>query len=95
MSDMATAAAPGWGDGADSVRTGAAARMRRTVRPTGAGAVYFLLALGLVLAAINDNNNLMYLLAFLMIGAGLASLPMVWLALRGVAAQCESEPWFA
>lgn len=52
------------------------------VAPTGSGAVVLALAIGLVLAAINYSNNLMFLLAFLLLAAGVASLAPPWLALR-------------
>lgn len=65
---------------ARAAASSAAAGVR--IAPTGSGAVVLALVVGLLLAAINYSNNLMFLLAFLLLAAGVASSAQPWLALR-------------
>ncbi|MEN8175682.1 MAG: DUF58 domain-containing protein [Pseudomonadota bacterium] len=54
------------------------------ILPTGAGLVYGLLLVALLITAINYGNNLVFVLTFLLGGVGIAAMFRTWQNLRGL-----------
>lgn len=74
----------------------ASPRVAVRIAPTGAGAVFLLVVLSLILAAINYGNNVLYALAFFLAATGTASAWPAWRAVAGlVVGAPRLDPAFA
>ena len=63
------------------------------IRPTFYGFVFLGMLAALLLGSINHNNNLGYLLTFLLSGLLLASIRATWRNVRGVSVEaCRADP---
>lgn len=65
---------------------------RVRLRPTAGGAGLLALALALFLMAVNEGNNLLYALAFLILALNAASALLGWWNLRGLQAAAVAAP---
>lgn len=66
------------------------------IKPTFYGFVYLGMLGALLLGSINHNNNLGYLLTFLLTGLLLVSIRQTWRNVRGIEpASCQAQPVFA
>jgi len=66
------------------------------ILPTGFGLVYATLVGGMLIGSLNYNNNLGFLLGFLLVGLGLVAMLQTWRNLYGLAlSPMRAEPVFA